>query len=188
VVLILREVLRWQATEVAELLDTSVASVNSALQRARATLAERNLDAESSRPARIEAGDQELLARYVDAFERYDIPTLLSLLHEDAVMSMPPHPLWLEGPEEMGKWYLGHGIGCKGSRLLVTAAGGGVAFGSYRSAEPGTGPHSHEPFALQIIDVRDGKIAAQHNFLYPELFTACGLPDRLGPEPWEPPA
>jgi RNA polymerase sigma-70 factor (ECF subfamily) len=182
-VLILREVLRWQATEVAELLDTSVASVNSALQRARATLADRDLDTETSRPARLDTeGDRDLLARYVDAFERYDIPTLLNLLHEDAVMSMPPHPLWLQGPEEMGKWFLGHGIGCKGSRLMATAAGGGVAFGSYRPKAPGPGDHTHEPFALQLIEIRDGRISAQHNFLYPELFAACGLPDRLGPD------
>jgi RNA polymerase sigma-70 factor, ECF subfamily len=180
-VLILREVLRWQASEVAELLDTSVASVNSALQRARATLADRDLDADTSRPAQLDqAGDRDLLARYIDAFERYDIPTLLALLHEDAVMSMPPHPLWLRGPEEMGRWFLGHGIGCKNSRLVATAAGGGAAFGSYRPSPSGVG---HDPFALQLIEVKDGKISAQHNFLYPELFAACGLPDRLGPEP-----
>jgi RNA polymerase sigma-70 factor (ECF subfamily) len=174
-VLILREVLRWQATEVADLLDTTVASVNSALQRARATLAERDLDAEESRPAQFDDDDRDLLARYVDAFERYDIPLLLTLLHDDAVLSMPPYPLWLRGPEEMGRWYLGTGIGCRDSRLVATEAGGGAAFGSYRSGGPGL----HEPFALQLIEVRDGKISAQHNFLYPELFTACGLPDRL---------
>jgi RNA polymerase sigma-70 factor (ECF subfamily) len=176
-VLILREVLRWQATEVAELLDTSVASVNSALQRARATLADRDLDAETTRPAQFDGEDSDLLARYVDAFERYDIPTLLALLHDDAVLSMPPYPLWLRGPEEMGRWYLGTGIGCRDSRLVATEAGGGAAFGSYRSSAGG----GHEPFALQLIEVRDGKISAQHNFLYPELFAACGLPDRLDP-------
>jgi RNA polymerase sigma-70 factor (ECF subfamily) len=180
-VLILREVLRWRASEVADLLDTSVASVNSALQRARATLADRDLDADTSRPARLDdEGDRDLLARYVDAFERYDIPTLLTLLHEDAVMSMPPHPFWLQGPEEMGKWLLGTGIGCKGSRLVPTAAGGGAAFGSYRVSESGVG---HEPWALQLIEVRDGKISAHHNFLFPELFAACGLPERLEPDP-----
>ena len=174
-VLILREVLRWQASEVAELLDTSVASVNSALQRARATLADGQLDADTARPAPVDDDQQDLLDRYVDAFERYDIPALLALLHDDAVLSMPPYPLWLRGPVEMGRWYLGQGIGCRGSRLVATAANGSAAFGSYRSSGPGT----HDPFALQLIEVRDGKISAQHNFLYPELFAAFGLPARL---------
>ncbi|MGH9117127.1 MAG: sigma-70 family RNA polymerase sigma factor [Acidimicrobiales bacterium] len=174
-VLILREVLRWHASEVAELLDTSVASVNSALQRARATLAAGRLDEDVTSTAEIDDDQRELLARYVDAFERYDIPSLLALLHDDAVLSMPPYPLWLRGPTEMGRWYLGQGIGCRDSRLLATAANGCAAFGSYRSAGPGV----HEPFALQVIEVRDGLISAQHNFLYPELFPAFGLPTRL---------
>jgi RNA polymerase sigma-70 factor (ECF subfamily) len=171
-VLILREVLRWQAAEVAELLDTSVASVNSALQRARATLADRDLDVT---PPHVDADQQELLARYVDAFERYDIDSLVTLLHEDAVQSMPPYALWLRGRDEMGKWYLGQGIGCKGSRLLSTAANGRPAFASYRPQGPGV----WKPFALQIIETSDGRIAAIHNFLYPELFPAFGLPTRL---------
>jgi RNA polymerase sigma-70 factor, ECF subfamily len=171
-VLILREVLRWQAAEVAELLDSSVASVNSALQRARATLADRDLDVT---PRQVDADQQELLARYVDAFERYDIDSLVTLLHEDAVQSMPPYALWLRGRDEMGKWYLGQGIGCKGSRLLSTAANGRPAFASYRPQGPGV----WEPFALQIIETSDGRIAAIHNFLYPELFPAFGLPTRL---------
>jgi RNA polymerase sigma-70 factor, ECF subfamily len=171
-VLILREVLRWQAAEVAGLLDTSVASVNSALQRARATLADRDLDLT---PPEVEAGQQELLARYVDAFERYDIDSLVTLLHDDAVQSMPPFAMWLRGRDEMGKWYLGQGIGCKGSRLIRTAANGRPAFASYRPQGPGV----WEPFALQIIETSGGRIAAIHNFLYPELFPAFGLPTRL---------
>ena len=171
-VLILREVLRWQAAEVAELLDTSVASVNSALQRARATLAERDVGA-ASPPVDTEQG--ELLARYVDAFERYDIDSLVTLLHEDAVQSMPPYALWLQGRDEMGKWYLGQGIGCRGSRLVPTAANGRPAFASYRPKGPGV----WEPFALQVIETSGGRISAIHNFLYPELFPAFGLPTRL---------
>ena len=171
-VLILREVLRWQASEVAELLETSVASVNSALQRARATLADRDVDAS---PQRVDDEQQELLARYVDAFERYDIDSLVTLLHDDAVQSMPPYALWLRGRDEMGKWYLGQGIGCKGSRLLATAANGCPAFASYRPQGPGI----WEPFALQIIETSGGRISAIHNFLYPELFPAFGLPTRL---------
>jgi RNA polymerase sigma-70 factor (ECF subfamily) len=171
-VLILREVLRWQAAEVAELLDTSVASVNSALQRARAKLAEREVDAATPQ---VDAEQRELLARYVDAFERYDIDSLVALLHEDAVQSMPPYALWLQGRDEMGKWYLGQGIGCRGSRLLPTAANGRPAFASYRPQGPGV----WEPFALQVIETSGGRISAIHNFLYPELFPAFGLPTRL---------
>ena len=96
-VLILCEVLRWKATEVAELLETSVASVNSALQRARATLEASDLDATATAPALDEA-DRELLERYVEAFEAYDIDALTSLIHEDATQSMPPFDLWLHRP------------------------------------------------------------------------------------------
>ena len=175
-VLILREVLRWQATEVAELLDTSVASVNSALQRARATLASRDL----STPPRAEAMDPaqaELLARYVEAFERYDIASLVALLHDDAVMSMPPYNFWLQGPVEMGKWFLGQGIGCCGSRLVATAANGQAAFGSYRPDPDG----GWTPWAIQVIDVAGGRIVGHHNFLDTDLFAFFGLPARLDP-------
>jgi RNA polymerase sigma-70 factor (ECF subfamily) len=174
-VLILREVLRWQASEVAELLDTSVASVNSALQRARATLADSDLETTASQARQVDAEQQDLLARYVDAFERYDVNSLVALLHEDAIQSMPPWALWLQGRDEMGKWYLGQGIGCKGSRLLATSANGCPAFGSYRPKEPGI----WEPWALQVIEVSGEGISAIHNFVYPELFPAFGLPTRL---------
>ncbi|CAN5224410.1 sigma-70 family RNA polymerase sigma factor [soil metagenome] len=174
-VLILREVLRWQASEVAELLETSVASVNSALQRARATLADVHADSTSSTP--MDADHQELLARYVAAFERYDITSLVSLLHEDATFSMPPYALWLRGPLEISRWYLGQGIGCRGSRLVATAANGSPAFASYKPSESG----SLEPFALQVIEVSAGRISGLHHFLDPELFAAFGLPPRLEP-------
>ncbi|MGH3781285.1 MAG: sigma-70 family RNA polymerase sigma factor, partial [Pseudonocardiaceae bacterium] len=172
-VLILREVLRWQATEVAELLETSVASVNSALQRARATLATRDVDASHS-PA-VNADQRALLARYVDAFERYDITLLVSLLHDDAVMSMPPYDLWLRGPVEMGRWFLGQGCGCRGSLLVATTANGGPAFGSYRPDACG----GFQPFALQIIEISGDRIVGHHNFLDISLFAAFGLPAHL---------
>ena len=172
-VLILREVLRWHAGEVAELLGTSVASVNSALQRARATLAEVHVD--RSDPSSLDADQQELLARYVDAFERYDITSLVSLLHEDATFSMPPYPLWLQGHVEISRWYLGQGIGCRGSKLVATSANGCAAFGSYKPAGQGV----LEPFALQVVEVSGGRISALHHFLGPELFVAFGLPSRL---------
>ncbi len=172
-VLILREVLRWQATEVAELLDTSVASVNSALQRARATLAAR--DADTPTGDVVEADQRVLLARYVDAFERYDIASLVTLLHDDAVMSMPPYDFWLQGPVEMGRWFLGQGINCRGSRLVATTANGCAAFGSYRS----DGRGGHHPWAMQVIEVADGRIIGHHNFLDTRLFAAFGLPALL---------
>ncbi|HEY6422163.1 MAG TPA: sigma-70 family RNA polymerase sigma factor [Pseudonocardiaceae bacterium] len=170
-VLILREVLRWQASEVAELLETSVESVNSALQRARATLAAREVtDVGASHP--VDAGQRALLARYVDVFERYDITSLVSLLHDDAVMSMPPYDFWLRGPVEMGRWFLGQGCGCRGSRLAPTAANGCAAFGAYRPDAHG----GHQPFALQVIEISGDRIVGHHNFLDTDLFATFGLP------------
>jgi RNA polymerase sigma-70 factor, ECF subfamily len=172
-VLILREVLRWQASEVAELLETSVASVNSALQRARATMSAR----EPEEPvAEVVSGDQrELLARYVDAFERYDITSLVSLLHEDAVMTMPPFDFWLRGPAEMGKFFVGPGGQCRGSRLLATEASGCAAFGQYK-ADPGGG---YRPWGVQVIEIAGDRIVGHHNFVDAALFAAFGLPDYL---------
>lgn len=172
-VLILREVLRWQATEVAELLETSVASVNSALQRARATLASHDLDASGATTSDV--AQQELVARYVDAFERYDIESLVALLRHDVVMSMPPYDFWIEGPAEMGRWFLGAGIGCEGSRLVATLANGSPAFGSYRRDPAG----GHVPFAIQVLELSDGQIVGHNNFVDPALFAAFGLPDHL---------
>lgn len=176
-VLILREVLRWHADEVAELLDTTVVSVNSALQRARATLAAVKPDEERQR-APIDDDQKELLARYVAAFERYDVETLVALLHEDAIQSMPPFALWLRGAREIGRWMLGQGSGCEGSRVLTTRANGCAAMAVYRpNARDGSdGPGTHHPFAIQIIESSGGKVSAVHAFLYPELFEAFGLP------------
>ncbi|HEY0486812.1 MAG TPA: sigma-70 family RNA polymerase sigma factor [Mycobacteriales bacterium] len=172
-VLILREVLRWQAAEVAELLDTTVASVNSALQRARATLASRDL----TRSDPVSADQRALLAAYVDAFERYDVTRLVTLLHSDVVMSMPPYDFWLRGPEEIARWLLGTGSGCRGSRLVATAANGCAAFGSYR-VDPAGG---HSPWALQVLEISGGVITGYHHFLdTARLFPAFGLPDHLG--------
>jgi len=172
-VLILREVLRWQATEVAELLDTTVASVNSALQRARATLASRDID--RCEPADVSKEQRELIARYVDAFERYDIESLVTLLHDDAVMSMPPYDFWLQGPQQMGEWFLGTGCGCRGSVLLPVEANGCAAFGSYRVDPEG----GHMPFAIQVIEISGDRIVGHHNFLDTNLFPAFGLPTHL---------
>ncbi len=171
-VLILCEVLRWQASEVAELLDTSVASVNSALQRARATMATLNGQVADTT---VGPENEALLARYLDAFERYDIPALVGLLREDVVLSMPPFDVWLQGPQELAAWFLGQGIVCQSGRLLPINVNGTAGFGNYHRVGPGL----WEPFAIQVLDVADGKIVGHHNFLYPELFAEFGLPDRI---------
>jgi RNA polymerase sigma-70 factor (ECF subfamily) len=172
-VLILREVLRWQATEVAELLDTSVASVNSALQRARATL--ETSDLSPAETPSIDAADADLLARYVDAFERYDMDALTSLIHEDATQSMPPFDLWLAGREDILTWWVGPGNGCRNSRVIPTvAANGAPAFGQYKPNDAGDG---YEPWALQVLEVEDGRIVELTFFLDTErVFPLFGLP------------
>jgi RNA polymerase sigma-70 factor (ECF subfamily) len=177
-VLILCEVLRWQATEVAELLDTSVASVNSALQRARATLAASDVDATGPSPPMDDA-QRELLARYVAAFEDYDIDALTSLIQEDATQSMPPYDLWLRGRDDIFGWWFGPGIGCRGSRLVPTvSANGSPAYGQYKPASGG----GYEPWALQVLELSDDGIAEFTFFLDTEiLFPLFGLPPRLEP-------
>jgi RNA polymerase sigma-70 factor (ECF subfamily) len=172
-VLILREVLRWQATEVAELLETTVASVNSALQRARATLATLDTGADQSRP--VTEDQRALLDRYVDAFERYDITSLVSLLRDDVVMSMPPFDFWLSGPEQMAKFFVGDGKGCEGSRLVAVEANGMAAFGSYKPDPAG----GHAPWSIQLIEVSGDRIVGHHNFLDTSLFELFGLPAHL---------
>jgi RNA polymerase sigma-70 factor (ECF subfamily) len=172
-VLILREVLSWRAAEVAGLLGTSVASVNSALQRARATLAARDLEPVEPQAPMGDA-DRELLARYLDAFERYDMQELTSLLHEDATQSMPPYRLWPRGREDILGWWTGAGAGCRGSRLLPTQANGRPAFAQYRPSGPGG---AFEPWSLQVLEVVDGTIVELTFFLDTErLFPLFGVP------------
>jgi RNA polymerase sigma-70 factor (ECF subfamily) len=176
-VLILCEVLRWKASEVAELLDTSVASVNSALQRARATLGASNVSAETTAPS-VDEADADLLARYVAAFERYDMDALTSLIHEDATQSMPPYDLWLSGRDDILAWWVGPGAGCRGSRVLpTTAANGAPAFAQYKPSPTGDG---YEPWALQVLEIADGRIVEFTFFLDTEtVFPLFGVPLRL---------
>jgi RNA polymerase sigma-70 factor (ECF subfamily) len=175
-VLILCEVLRWQASEVAELLETSVASVNSALQRARATLAAGNVS-EPTTPAELGEAERELLARYVKAFEAYDMEALTSLIREDATQSMPPFDLWLRGREDILTWWVGPGAGCRGSRLLPTVtANGSPAYGQYKPAPDG----GYEPWALQVLELDAGRVVEFTFFLDTEtVFPLFGLPARL---------
>jgi RNA polymerase sigma-70 factor (ECF subfamily) len=172
-VLILCEVLRWQASEVAELLDTSVASVNSALQRARATIAQADTGS-SFTTAEV---DRDLLERYVAAFEAYDIDALTSLIREDATQSMPPFDMWLAGRDDLLTWWFGPGIGCKGSRVIpVGTANGAPAFGQYKPSDEG----GFEPWALQVIELKGDRVAEFTFFLDTErLFPLFGLPLQL---------
>jgi RNA polymerase sigma-70 factor (ECF subfamily) len=175
--LILCEVLQWKAAEVAELLDTTTASINSALQRARATL-EQHKEHEAGTPVtQLSDADRELLVRYVKAFEAYDIDALTTLIHEDATQSMPPFDLWLSGRDDIFTWWLGPGIGCKGSRVIPTvSANGSPAFGQYKPSENG----GYEPWALQVLELRDGGIGELTFFLSTEkLFPLFGLPLHL---------
>ncbi len=175
--LILCEVLHWKAAEVAELLDTSVASINSALQRARATL-ETGAAGAPDPPASLDAPDRELLARYVDAFERYDMEALTSLIREDATQSMPPYELWLSGRGDILSWWVGQGAGCRGSRVVPAGvANGAPAFGQYKPSETGEG---YEPWALQVLEIRQGRIVEFTFFLSTEtIFPLFGLPAHL---------
>jgi RNA polymerase sigma-70 factor (ECF subfamily) len=175
--LLLCEVLRWKASEVAELLETSVASVNSALQRARATLEDSNLSATET-ATDLDDGDRELLGRFVEAFEAYDVERLTALIHEDATQSMPPYELWLSGRDDIFKWWFGPGIGCKGSRVIPTfAANGAPAFGQYKPNPTGDG---YDPWALIVLQLEDGKIDEMTFFLGTStLFPLFGLPPRV---------
>src|SRR5262249_55044384 len=149
------------ASEVAELLDTSVASVNSALQRARATLAASNVS-EATTPATLDADDRALLARYVEAFERYDMDALTDLIREDATQSMPPYDMGSEGRPDIFTWWFGPGIGCKGSRVIpVGTANGSPAFGQYKPSPEG----GWDPWALQVVEIDRGAIVELTFFL-----------------------
>jgi RNA polymerase sigma-70 factor (ECF subfamily) len=177
--LILCEVLHWKASEAAELLDTSVASVNSALQRARATLRVSGIASSDTVPA-IGEPQRALLARYIEAFEAYDMDSLTSVIAQDAKQSMPPYDLWLRGRDDILSWWVGPGSECRGSRLLPTGgANGSVAFGQYKPSATGRG---HDPWALQVLDLAGEEVVELTFFLDTGLlFPLFGLPPRLEP-------
>jgi RNA polymerase sigma-70 factor (ECF subfamily) len=185
VVLVLREVLRWSAKEVADVLDTSVASVNSALQRARATLDELDLEDDEA-PARPSTEDeQRLLDQYLEAFAEYDIDRIVALLRYDVLFDMPPLPLWFRGPEEVATFMVGQGAACRGSKLIALSANGLPAFASYKP-DPGSG--AWLPWSVTLLEAEGGdgagapSVTGVHNFLapfMPNLFASFGLPERL---------
>jgi RNA polymerase sigma-70 factor (ECF subfamily) len=176
-VLILCEVLRWQASEVAELLETSVASVNSALQRARTTMAAEKPSA-SQPAAELSEADRLLLANYVEAFEQYDIEKLTAIIQQDATQSMPPYDMWLHGRDDIFRWWFGPGIGCRGSRVIPTvSANGSPAFAQYKPSATGDG---FDPWALQVVEVSGGGVVGLTFFLdTATLFPLFGVPDHL---------
>jgi RNA polymerase sigma-70 factor (ECF subfamily) len=174
--LILRDVLRWQATEVADLLDTSVVSVNGLVRRARATLASHDLTTPG--PREPTQRDEELLARYVEAFERLDVDALVSLLREDAVLSMPPYALWLSGRSAVGNWLTSNA--CKDARLVPVEANGEAGFAVYKRTSPGD---DFEAYAIQVLEMSVSHIAAIHTFLDPSLFALFDLPPALAESP-----
>ena len=167
---ILTEVLGWSAAEVAECIETSVPAVNSALQRARATLANCG---DRLQPVSLEPEKTQLLEQYLDAFQRYDVDALVGLLRDDATLSMPPYTLWLQGPSVIRQWLVGPGCGCRGSRLIPVGASGLPAFAQYRAGENG----AHRAWALIVLELADGGIARWNSFLDVEtLFPLFGLP------------
>jgi RNA polymerase sigma-70 factor, ECF subfamily len=175
-VLILRDVLGWRAAEVAALLDTTVVSIKSTLQRARATMAECDPTA-GPRPDPLQGPDRELVDRYVDAFERFDIEALVALLHEDATLSMPPHPLWVQGRDQVRRWWCEHRGACSPAVMVPVAANGSPAVVQFRA---GAGEEL-EPFAVQVLDVDGGRIRGLIAFVEPRLVS------RFTPSPSSPP-
>jgi RNA polymerase sigma-70 factor (ECF subfamily) len=171
-VLILREVLAFSAAETADLLDTTVASVNSALQRARATMPPPSQGRQDEDRGQADDLDTRLLDRYIEAFENYDMQRLTALLRADVVQSMPPYPLWIQGADELVAWMHGPGSECRGSRLIPTRANGGPAYIQYRASRNG----GYTPWSLTVLETRGDKISALHAFVVPELFPAYGFP------------
>ena len=175
-VLILRDVLSWRASEVAGLLETSEDAVNGALKRARSALASADLELDAPRSAEVE---RELLESYVDAFEHNDVDGLVALLHEDAILAMPPFELWLQGLTDIRTFLLGMQDEGGHDRVLATRANGGPAVAVYRPGPAG----ELEPYAIMVLEVTAERIAAIHAFLDTSLFAAFALPrgDQFSP-------
>ena len=175
-VLILREVVRLQAGEVAQVLDMTVASVTSTLQRARASLSRNGVNL-SDRIEPLSPADLMLLQRYVSAFERYDMAALTALIREDACQSMPPYDTWLKGRDDIFAWWVGPGSACRGSRLIPTrSANGSAAFAQFKPSPSG----GYNPWALQVLQLVDSRIVELTFFLdTSRLFPLFGAPLEL---------
>jgi RNA polymerase sigma-70 factor, ECF subfamily len=182
-VLILRDVVGWPASEVADVLDTTAAAVHSTLQRARRTLAAHNPPTATGMAGLTDA-DRALLARYVDAFVRYDVDALVALLRDDATMSMPPQREWMAGRQAIERWLRGPGMRCGGNLVLETSANGGPAFALLRRSAP----NSYEAHGIQLVEISDGWITGIHTFRDRRLFSVFGLPTTMSRQPVVAPA
>ncbi len=173
-VMLMREVLRFSAQETAETLGLSPASVNSALQRARSTI--ENLHPSPTDGSQAPDEDLRRLADdYMTAFQSYDMKAITDLLHHDVAFSMPPIPMWIQGPDAVVEFLLGTGSACRDSRLVPIGANGLPAFGHYKpSEEPGV----WSPWSVTVLEIADGAIAGLNFFLdTPRLFPLFGLPN-----------
>jgi len=175
-VLILKDVFEWTAKQIAETLEMSTAAVNSALQRARDTLDRVNLRSDELSTMREEP-DPELLARYVIAFEQFDVDALVALFHEEGCMSMPPFPMWVQGKDDLHRFFALTRWHCVGSRFLrVKVNGGYPALAQYAPSRDGS---ELVPWGIHVVEVKDGKIFHVQNFINAKLFSRLGLPERL---------
>ena len=176
--LILRDVLGFSASETGEALDASTASVNSALQRARATVDAR-LPQRSQQATLRDLGDQgvrDLVARFVEAFEGGDVPAIVGLLTDDAAFAMPPYPEWSRGRDAVAESWLMPERAPTGLRYALTRANGQLALGTY-AWDAALG--AHLPLALDVLTLRGGLIAAVVAFRSPEVFPRFGLPGEI---------
>ena len=178
-VLILRDALDWSATETATVLEMSVAAVNSALQRARATMKER-LPArrlEWATAADAEDAERSLLQTYMEAFERHDASQLVALLRDDVRMAMPPHPTWYDGREAVAAFLAGARLRARVGTAPVRSDAREPTAGI--RGLPGRGRRRRGRSRINVVEIESGLVTGMHFFLYPELFPAFGLPDTL---------
>ncbi|UJF33370.1 sigma-70 family RNA polymerase sigma factor [Paenibacillus hexagrammi] len=175
-VLILKDVFEWSSKQIAEALAMSPAAVNSALQRARETMNQNRL--RSDELSRMEAEpDRELLLRYVDAFEQFDVNALVELFHEEGCMSMPPFEMWVRGKDDLHKFFSLTRFHCEGSRFIpVTVNGGYPAFAQYMPSPEGS---ALVPWGIHVLEVKEQKILHVQNFINTELFSRFGLPEQM---------
>ncbi|WP_432775624.1 sigma-70 family RNA polymerase sigma factor [Brevibacillus gelatini] len=175
-VLILKDVFEWSAKQIAEALGITPAAVNSALQRARETMGRAELRSEELCIMDAEP-DHELLSRYVDAFEQFDIDALVALFHEEGCLSMPPFEMWVRGKDNLFKFFTATRWHCEGSRLLpITVNGGYPAFAQYM---PSDNKSILVPWGIHVLVIKDGKILHTQNFIHAKLFTRFGLPEQI---------
>jgi RNA polymerase sigma-70 factor (ECF subfamily) len=173
--IILHDIFRWSADETALVLKTTRAAVNSALQRARGTLDRAKLTSEQVAVSSGEL-DHDLLNRYVQAFEEFDVDGLIALFHEDGSLSMPPFTMWVQGADNVRAFYEATRFHCLGSRLLPVWANGEPGFGQY---VPDLADGVMKPWGIHVLECRNGQIAHVHTFIDPRLYPRFGLPESI---------